>query len=81
MSPSSPSPATRQQLIAAVEQVMECSGCVMDMDGMMRRLERHFPGVDIGTLIFDPPCGRRLSAEEIVDQGLELRDQRLRGDE
>ena len=61
---------TREELVQMVQTVMNAAGCIVDLDGMLHRLESHFPGVDIGRLIFDPPSGAKLTAEQIVDLAL-----------
>ena len=61
---------TKDQLIAMVDSVVKSSACMVDFDALMRPLEKQFPGVDIGRLIFDPPSGKRMKAEEIVDEAL-----------
>ena len=42
----------------------------MDFDALMNRVEKQFGDKQIGRLIFDPPGGTPLSAEEIVDIAL-----------
>ena len=61
---------TKDQLIAMVDAVMKSSACMVDFDALMGPLETQFPGVDIGKLIFAPPSGKRMKAEEIVDEAL-----------
>ena len=61
---------TKDQLIAMVDSVMKSSACMVDFDALMGPLEKQFPGVDIGKLIFDPPSGKRMKAEEIVEEAL-----------
>ena len=61
---------TKDQLIAMVDAVMKSSACMVDFDALMGPLEIQFPGVDIGKLIFDPPSGKRMKAEEIVEEAL-----------
>ncbi len=60
----------RDKLTEMVDHVMKTSGCVVDMDALLNRLEPHFPGCDIGRLIFDPPSGKRMTAAEIVNEAL-----------
>ena len=62
---------TKDELIAMVDSVMKSSACMVDFDALMGPLEKQFPGVDIGKLIFDPPSGKRMKAEEIVDEALQ----------
>ena len=64
---------TKAQLISMVDSVMKASACMVDFDALMGPLEKQFPGVDIGQLIFDPPSGKRMKAEEIVDEALRSR--------
>ena len=61
---------TKAQLISMVDSVMKASACMVDFDALMGPLEKQFPGVNIGQLIFDPPSGKRMKAEEIVDEAL-----------
>ena len=57
----------RQQLIAMVREIQNASACVMDFDGMLSRLEEKAGSRRIGQLIFEPPGGKSLTAEQIVD--------------
>ena len=57
----------REQLIQMVREIQNTSACVTDFDGMMNRLEEKLGNREIGRLIFDPPSGKRLTAEEIVE--------------
>ena len=50
-----------------VREVQQASACMMDFDAMMNRIEKKFGNKQIGQMIFDPPGGKMLSAEEIVD--------------
>ncbi len=70
MSDEKSSPTERAQLIQMVQQIQNSSACVMDFDGMMSRLEQKIGDSQIGNLIFDPPGGKALTAEEIVEQSL-----------
>ena len=45
---------------------------MVDFDALIGPLEKQFPGVDIGKLIFDPPSGKRMQAAEIVDEALRI---------
>jgi len=58
----------RKELIESITQIRTVSGCVVDLDGMINRLDQAFPGRDVGRLIFDPPEGKELSGEEIADR-------------
>jgi len=63
---------TKAELIEMVDAVMKSSACMVDFDALISPLEKLFPGVDIGKLIFDPPSGKRLQAAEIVDEALRI---------
>ena len=63
---------TKAELIAMVDAVMKSSACMVDFDALLCPLEKQFPGVDIGQLIFDPPSGKRLPADEIVEEALRI---------
>ena len=63
---------TKAELVAMVDAVMKSSACMVDFDALIIPLEKQFPGVDIGKLIFDPPSGKRLQATEIVDEALRI---------
>ena len=65
-----PNEPSREQLIQMVREVQNASACTMDFDALMNRVEKQFGNKQIGNLIFDPPGGTPLSAEEIVDRVL-----------
>lgn len=60
-------PEERNTLIELVREVQNASACIVDFDALMNRLEEKTGYTEIGMLIFDPPGGKKLSAEEIVD--------------
>lgn len=60
----------REELIRLVRQIACASACTMDFDALLNRLERQVPHPDVGRLIFDPPGGKPLTPEEIVDAAL-----------
>ena len=60
----------REQMIQMVREVKAASACMIDFDSMLNRLEAKFGDPRIGELIFDPPGGTPLSAEQIVDMTL-----------
>ena len=66
----------REQLIGLVRQVQNASACMMDFDAMMSRLEHESGDPQIGRLIFDPPGGQPMTAEEIVDSVLSRKPDR-----
>ena len=63
---------TKAELVAMVDAVMKSSACMVDFDALIIPLEKQFPGVDIGKLIFDPPSGKRMKAAEIVDEAIRM---------
>ena len=61
----------RAALIKLVNQIMNSSGCMIDVDGLISTFEENVPYPDAGQLIFHPPSGKALTAEQIVDQALD----------
>lgn len=61
---------TKDELIAMVDAVMQSSACTMDFESLIGPLEKQFPGVDIGQIIFNPTSGKKLTAEEVVELAL-----------
>lgn len=70
----SKSSAERERLIEMVRRIQNASACVVDFDSMLNQLEEKLQDKQISRLIFDPPGGTPLSAEEIVDQALAKRN-------
>ena len=62
----------RDALVRLVNQIMTSSGCMMDVDGLIATFEKNVPYADAGELIFHPPSGKAMTAEEIVDLALDL---------
>ena len=60
----------RDALIRLVSQIMTSSGCMVDVDGMIATFEKNVPYANAGELIFHPPSGKAMTAEEIVDLAL-----------
>lgn len=60
----------REEMIQMVREVKAASACMIDFDSMLNRLESKFGDPRIGELIFDPPGGTPLTAEQIVDMTL-----------
>ena len=60
----------RQLLIGMVDEVKSASACMVDFDSMLSRLESKIGDPRISELIFDPPGGTPLTAEQIVDLSL-----------
>lgn len=51
---------------------MTTSGCIVDVDALLNKLEANVPHPDVSELIFNPPSGKKMTAEEIVDEALEI---------
>ncbi|MDG1874358.1 MAG: hypothetical protein P8J27_10635 [Mariniblastus sp.] len=60
----------REKLIEMVREIQNASACIVDFDGMLNRLEEKLGNRQIGVLIFDPPGGTPLTAEQIIDRVL-----------
>ena len=63
----------RKQLIELVQHIMVVSACVTDLDALLNQFEANVRYPNASKLIFDPPSGKRLTAEEIVDFALRER--------
>ena len=61
----------RDELVALVRRIKATSACVVDLDALLNRFEANVPNPAAVQLIFDPPGGRDLSAEEIVEHALQ----------
>lgn len=57
----------RAQLVKMVREIKSASACMVDFDSMLNRLESKFGDPRISELIFDPPGGTPLTAEQIAD--------------
>ncbi len=62
---------TREELVRLVEHIMSVSGCVVDLDALLNQFEANVEYPNASELIFNPPSGKKMSAEEIVDIVLE----------
>ena len=60
----------RDQLIRLVQNIMTTSGCMVDMDALICKLEANVPHPDPSSLIFNPSSGKAMTAAEIVDLAL-----------
>ena len=60
----------RAELIRLVQHIMTTSGCVVDLDALLNQLESNVPHPNVSGLIFNPPNGKAMTAEEIVDEAL-----------
>jgi hypothetical protein len=66
-------PDKRDRLIQMVRKIQNASACVVDFDAMLSQLEEKIQDREVSQLIFDPPSGKALTAEEIVDLALARR--------
>ncbi len=66
----SPKKLERDDLVRLVSRIMTSSGCMVDVDGMIASFEQNVPYRNAGELIFHPPSGKAMTAEEIVDLAL-----------
>lgn len=60
----------REELIRLVDHIMTTSGCIVDVDALLSRLEQNVPHPNVSELIFNPPSGKAMTAEQIVDLAL-----------
>lgn len=60
----------RAELVRLVQHIMTTSGCVVDLDALLNQLESNVPHPNVSGLIFNPPNGKAMTAEEIVDEAL-----------
>lgn len=60
----------RPELVKLVEHIMTTSGCMVDVDGLIERFERAVGNPGASELIFNPPSGKRMTADQIVDLAL-----------
>ncbi|MEM7783160.1 MAG: hypothetical protein AAF623_07390 [Planctomycetota bacterium] len=58
----------KRHLVRLIEQVQTMSACIADMDAVMNRIESISGNTEIGRWIFDPPNGKKMTAEQIVDE-------------
>lgn len=61
---------TEENLVRLVKQIRTASGCIVDLDGLIEKFERHVKDASASQLIFDSPSGRMLTAEEVVEQAM-----------
>jgi hypothetical protein len=60
----------RDELIRLVQHIMTTSGCIVDVDALLSKLESNVPHPNVSELIFNPPSGKAMTAEQIVDEAL-----------
>jgi len=61
---------TRQELIEVARGLLAASESEAEFDRLLDVLERNVPHPTVSDLIFHPPDGIELSAEEVVDSAL-----------
>jgi len=61
---------TRDELIRLVQHIMTTSGCIVDVDALLGKLESNVPHPNVSELIFNPPSGKAMTPEQIVDEAL-----------
>ena len=76
-----PQKVSEKELVDLVQQIANSSACMMDFDALVSKLERNVPHPNASELIFNPPGGTVLSAEEVVRIALAWRPQSDQHDE
>jgi len=61
---------TRQQLVGIVDRLLRADSSEEERHELLDLLERNVPHPTVSDLIFYPPDGIELTAEEIVDRAL-----------
>lgn len=61
---------TKDELVQAVRRIIDAAGTESELDGLLALVERNVPHPSVSDLIFYPPNGSDLSAEEIVNAAL-----------
>ena len=61
---------TREELVKIVARIMKADGNEHELEELERVLSQNVPHPAVSELIFYPPNGIELSAEEIVDRAL-----------
>jgi Colicin immunity protein / pyocin immunity protein len=64
---------SRDELVDLVGRLMRAEGGESDQDAWLDLIERSVPCPHVSDLIYWPPGGRELRAEEIVDRALAYR--------
>jgi hypothetical protein len=60
----------RDELIRLVQHIMTTSGCVVDLDALLNEFESNVNLPQASELIFNPPDGKHLTAQQVVDLAL-----------
>jgi hypothetical protein len=61
---------TKGELIELIRRISNADGTEAELDAMMEKIERGVPHPEVSDLIFYPPEGKELTAEEIADRAL-----------
>jgi hypothetical protein len=61
---------TRDELVQAVRRIVDADGSEAELDSLLALVERNVPHPAVSDLIFYPPNGTDLSAEQIVEIAL-----------
>jgi hypothetical protein len=61
---------TRDELVQAVRRIIVADGTEEELDSLLALVERNVPHPAVSDLIFYPPNGIELSAEEVVGTAL-----------
>ena len=61
---------TKDELVQAVRRIIDADGTESELDGLLGLVDRNVPHPSVSDLIFYPPNGIELSAEEIVNAAL-----------
>jgi hypothetical protein len=64
---------SRDELVDLVGKLMHAEGSEADLDAWLDLIERSVPDPNVSDLIYWPPGGQELSAEEVVDRALAYR--------
>jgi hypothetical protein len=61
---------TKDELVRVVRRIMDAEGTEAELDGLLALVERNVPHPAVTDLIFYPPNGVDLSAEQVVEIAL-----------
>lgn len=68
-----PNEDKRKHLVSIVQQIMDADGTEAELDNLMQELETSVPDPGVSDLIYYPPDGVGLTAEQVVDKALGYR--------
>lgn len=60
----------REELVRLVRRITATDGTEAEQDALLELLEQNVPHPEVSDLIYYPPGGIELSAEEVVDRAL-----------